>query len=154
MLIGSQAPEWAPVSAPEWAPECTPVCTMDGYYYRAAPDSTGGLHQIVKCVHQRCRRILSWPRLGITCMPGLAMLIPTRLDLDQKWYFQAVFWIFFVGQCLGLRRSPNSKIHFSLFLYIGMTLKFPWGFNIHIWFPPYYYYYYHYYLKCPALLLK
>ena len=32
-----------------------------------------------------------------------------------------------------LRWSPNSKILFPLFLYIGMTFKFTWGNNTHIW---------------------
>ena len=33
-------------------------------------------------------------------------------------------------KCGGLRRTPNSKILFSLFLYIGVTLKFTWGYEI------------------------
>ena len=78
----------------EWAPECT-------------MDSTTELHQIlqdqiVQCAPEMQADKLSWPRLGITCMPGLAMLIPTRLDLSKNshqihtWYlsffYTHIFW--------------------------------------------------------------
>ena len=64
-----------------------------GFYCKAAPDPTGGLHQIVQCAmcNVQCMPEMqadksSWPRLGITCMLGLAnaMFIPTRLDLSQN----------------------------------------------------------------------
>ena len=57
---------------------------QSGFYYRAAPDPTGGPHQIVQCTPEMQADKLSWPRLGITCMPGLAMLIPARLDLSKN----------------------------------------------------------------------
>ena len=39
-------------------------------------------------------------------------------------------------RCGGLRRTPNSKILFPQSLYIGVTLKFTWGFKIQDLVPP------------------